>query len=98
MLVTRDEVVVAPFAGIMFCVAATALISGQWGDLTKFEEYAGFATIVALGGGQTWLVFRGLLIGRLPLAWSKSWFSRSRARSNRWTHTGPYPALKILGS
>ena len=72
MLVTRDEVIVAPFAGIMFCVAATALISEQWGDLTKFEEYAGFATIVALGGGQTWLVFRGLLIGRLPLAWSKA--------------------------
>jgi hypothetical protein len=25
-----------------------------------------------LGGGQTWLVFRGLLIGRLPLAWSQA--------------------------
>ena len=25
-----------------------------------------------LGSGQTWLVFRGLLIGRLPLAWSQA--------------------------
>jgi hypothetical protein len=28
--------------------------------------------LVVLGGGQTWLVFRGLLIGRLPLAWSQA--------------------------
>lgn len=72
MLVSRDEVIVAPFAGIMFCVAATAMMANQWKSLTVAEEYAAFATIVALGGGQTWLVFRGLLIGRLPMAWSKA--------------------------
>ncbi len=72
MLVSRDEVIVAPFAGIMFCVAATAMMANQWETLTVAEEYAAFATIVALGGGQTWLVFRGLLIGRLPMAWSKA--------------------------
>ena len=72
MLVSRDEVIVAPFAGIMFCVAATAMMANQWESLTVAEEYAAFATIVALGGGQTWLVFRGLLIGRLPMAWSKA--------------------------
>ena len=32
----------------------------------------GFFSLVMLGGGQTWLVFRGLLIGRLPLAWSQA--------------------------
>tara|TARA_B100000886_G_scaffold205601_1_gene141982 strand:+ start:1525 stop:2178 length:654 start_codon:yes stop_codon:yes gene_type:complete len=72
MLVSRDEVIVAPFAGVMFCVAATAMMANQWESLTVAEEYAAFATIVALGGGQTWLVFRGLLIGRLPMAWSKA--------------------------
>ena len=72
MLVTREEVIVAPMAGILFSVSATAIMAEQWGSLSVFEEYAAFATIVVIGGCQTWLVFRGLLIGRLPLAWSKA--------------------------
>ena len=72
MLVTREEVIVAPFAGILFSVSATAIMADQWESLTVFEEYAAFATIAVIGGCQTWLVFRGLLIGRLPLAWSKA--------------------------
>ena len=72
MLVTREEVIVAPFAGILFSVSATAIMADQWESLSSFEEYAAFATIVVIGGCQTWLVFRGLLIGRLPLAWSKA--------------------------
>ena len=72
MLVSREEVIVAPLAGILFSVSATAIMAEQWDSLTVFEEYAAFATIVVIGGCQTWLVFRGLLIGRLPLAWSKA--------------------------
>tara|TARA_B100000482_G_scaffold32425_1_gene20626 strand:- start:325 stop:1044 length:720 start_codon:yes stop_codon:yes gene_type:complete len=72
MVKTREEVIVAPFAGFLFSISATAMMAEQWPDLSKFEEYAAFATIVLIGMGQTWLVFRGLLIGRLPLAWSKS--------------------------
>lgn len=72
MLVSRDEVIVAPFAGFLFSISATAMMAEQWGSLSVVEEYAAFGTIVLLGGGQTWLVFRGLLIGRLPLAWSKA--------------------------
>jgi len=72
MLVTREEVIVAPFAGILFSISATAMMAEQWDTLTQFEEYAAFATIVVIGACQTWLVFRGLLIGRLPLAWSKA--------------------------
>ncbi len=72
MLVSREEVIVAPFAGILFSISATAMMAEQWDTLTQFEEYAAFATIVVIGACQTWLVFRGLLIGRLPLAWSKA--------------------------
>ncbi|MDA8832895.1 hypothetical protein N9N12_01630 [Candidatus Poseidoniales archaeon] len=43
-----------------------------WPELNTFEQWSGFAALVMLGGGQTWLVFRGLLIGRLPLAWSQA--------------------------
>ena len=72
MLNTRREVLVAPMAGFMFCVGVAGLITQTWEDLTQFEHWAGFLALVVLGGGQTWLVFRGLLIGRLPLAWSQA--------------------------
>jgi hypothetical protein len=72
MLKTRTEVIVAPFAGFLFSVGASAAMAMEWPNLSKIEEYAAFAMIVIIGCGQTWLVFRGLLIGRLPLAWSKA--------------------------
>ena len=72
MLNTRREVLVAPMSGFLFCVGVTGLITKTWDELTQFEHWAGFLALVVLAGGQTWLVFRGLLIGRLPLAWSQA--------------------------
>ena len=92
MLVTREEVIVAPFAGILFSVSATAIMADQWESLTSFEEYAAFATIVVIGGCQTWLVFRGLLIGRLPLAWSKA----GLVALERGQVSGPHGALECF--
>ena len=92
MLVTREEVIVAPFAGILFSVSATAIMADQWESLTSFEEYAAFATIVVIGGCQTWLVFRGLLIGRLPLAWSKA----GLVAIERGQVSGPHGALECF--
>ena len=92
MLVTREEVIVAPFAGILFSVSATAIMADQWDSLTSFEEYAAFATIVVIGGCQTWLVFRGLLIGRLPLAWSKA----GLVALERGQVSGPHGALECF--
>lgn len=92
MLATREEVIVAPFAGILFSVSATAIMAGQWDSLTSFEEYAAFATIVVIGGCQTWLVFRGLLIGRLPLAWSKA----GLVALERGQVSGPHGALECF--
>tara|TARA_B100000609_G_scaffold199089_1_gene200598 strand:- start:1373 stop:2092 length:720 start_codon:yes stop_codon:yes gene_type:complete len=92
MLVTREEVIVAPFAGVLFSVSATAIMADQWESLTVFEEYAAFATIVLIGGCQTWLVFRGLLIGRLPLAWSKA----GLVALERGQVSGPHGALECF--
>ena len=92
MLVTRDEVIVAPFAGVLFSASATALMADQWNSLSAFEEYAAFATIVVIGGCQTWLVFRGLLIGRLPLAWSKA----GLVALQRGQISGPHGALECF--
>lgn len=72
MLRTRREVLVAPMSGFLFCVGVTGLIVQTWDDLNRLEHWAGFLAIVVLFGGQVWLVFRGLLIGRLPLAWSQA--------------------------
>jgi hypothetical protein len=69
---TRREVLIAPFSGFMFCVGVGGLMVTTWADLNTFEQWSGFMALVVLGGGQTWLVFRGLLIGRLPLAWSQA--------------------------
>ena len=92
MMVTRDEVIVAPFAGVLFSVSATAIMADQWDSLTVFEEYAAFATIVLIGGCQTWLVFRGLLIGRLSLAWSKA----GLVALQRGQISGPHGALECF--
>jgi hypothetical protein len=72
MMVTRREVLIAPMSGFMFCVGMTGLIIQTWPDLSLGEQWAGFFSLIVLAACQTWLVFRGLLIGRLPLAWSQA--------------------------
>ncbi len=72
MVRTRRDVFIAPMSGFLFCLGAGGLMVLTWSDLNTLEQWAGFLMLVLLGGGQTWMVFRGLLIGRLPLAWSQA--------------------------
>ena len=92
MLNTRREVLVAPMSGFLFCVGVTGLITKTWDDLTRFEHWAGFLALVVLAGGQTWLVFRGLLIGRLPLAWSQA----GMVALHRGQLHGPHGAIECF--
>jgi len=92
MLRTRREVLVAPMSGFMFCVGVAGLITQTWDDLNKFEHWAGFLALVVLAGGQTWLVFRGLLIGRLPLAWSQA----GMVALHRGQLRGPHGAIECF--
>lgn len=92
MLRTRREVLVAPMSGFMFCVGVTGLITQTWDELNKFEHWAGFLALVVLAGGQTWLVFRGLLIGRLPLAWSQA----GMVALHRGQLRGPHGAIECF--
>jgi hypothetical protein len=69
---TQRDVLVAPYAGMLFCVGVVGLMVSTWDDLSKVEQWSGFLTIVVLGGLETWLIFRGLLIGKLPRAWSQA--------------------------
>ena len=72
MVRTRRDVFIAPMSGFIFCIGAGGLMVDTWPMLTSLEQWAGFFVLVVLAGGQTWMVFRGLLIGRLPLAWSQA--------------------------
>jgi hypothetical protein len=63
-----------------------------WPDLNTLEQWAGFLLLVLLGGGQTWMVFRGLLIGRLPLAWSQA----GMVALQRGQLRGPHGALSCF--
>ena len=92
MLNTRREVLVAPMSGFLFCVGVAGLITKTWDDLTRFEHWAGFLALVVLAGGQTWLVFRGLLIGRLPLAWSQA----GMVALHRGQLQGPHGAIECF--
>ena len=69
---TQRDVLVAPYAGLLFCVGVVGLMVETWSDLSTLEQWAAFLTLVVIGGGETWLIFRGLLIGKLPLAWSQA--------------------------
>ena len=72
MVRTRHDVLVAPLAGFLLCTGAGGLMVQTWPSLNTLEQWSGFLMLVLLAGGQTWLVFRGLLIGRLPLSWSQA--------------------------
>jgi len=89
MVRTRRDVFIAPMSGFVFCTGAGGLMVLTWPDLNTLEQWAGFLMLVALGGGQTWMVFRGLLIGRLPLAWSQAGMV---ALQRRQLH-GPHGAI-----
>ena len=91
MLRTRREVLVAPMSGFLFCVGVGGLMIQTWSTLNTIEQWSGFLALVVLSGGQVWLVFRGLLIGRLPLAWSQAGI----VALNRGQVSGPHGALSL---
>lgn len=89
MVRTRRDVFIAPMAGFVVCTGAGGLMVLTWPELNTLEQWAGFLLLVGLGGGQTWMVFRGLLIGRLPMAWSQAGMV---ALQRRQLH-GPHGAI-----
>ena len=92
MVRTRRDVFIAPMSGFVFCTGAGGLMVLTWPELNTLEQWAGFLLLVLLGGSQTWMVFRGLLIGRLPLAWSQAGMV---ALQRRQIH-GPHGAISCF--
>ena len=72
MAYTRMDVLIAPFSGILLCVGSIGLLWDEWSRLSEFEQIGAFILSAFLCIGEVYLVFRGLLIGRLPQAWSQA--------------------------
>jgi hypothetical protein len=72
MGVTKQDVILAPLGGVLFCVGGISLLAGRWEDSGQAEQIGSFilaSTIVML---EIYLVFRGLVIGVPGITWSKS--------------------------
>ena len=72
MSVTKDDVVVAPFGGILFCVGSITLLSERWSGADQLEEIGSFILASILVSLELYLIFRGLIIGVQGISWSKS--------------------------
>lgn len=72
MSVTKDDVVVAPFGGILFCVGSITLLSERWSGADQLEQIGSFILASILVSLELYLVFRGLIIGVQGISWSKS--------------------------
>ena len=72
MSVTKDDVVVAPFGGILFCVGSITLLSERWSGADQLEQIGSFILASILVSLELYLIFRGLIIGVQGISWSKS--------------------------
>lgn len=72
MSVTNDDVIVAPFGGILFCIGSITLLSERWDDAEQIEQIGSFILASALVILEIYLVFRGLIVGIQAISWSKS--------------------------
>ena len=72
MGVMKTDVIVAPLAGILFCVGGISLLSSRWDLATQIEQIGSFILASTMVTVELYLAFRGLVIGVPGIAWSKS--------------------------
>ncbi len=72
MSLMKTDVIVAPLAGILFCVGGISLLSSRWEVATQTEQVGSFLLASTMVTVEMYLAFRGLVIGVPGIAWSKS--------------------------
>ena len=72
MSIMKTDVIVAPLAGILFCIGGISLLSSRWEVATQLEQVGSFILASTMVIVQLYLSFRGLVIGVPGIAWSKS--------------------------
>ena len=72
MSIMKTDVIVAPLAGILFCIGGISLLSSRWEVATQMEQIGSFLLASTMVTVELYLSFRGLVIGVPGIAWSKS--------------------------
>ena len=72
MTILRNDVIVAPFGGVLLCMGATSLMVDRWPGMEQTEQIGSFAVASLLVMLEIYLAFRGLVVGVQGISWSKS--------------------------
>ena len=72
MRLTKTDVIVAPIAGLLFCIGGISLLSSRWEVADQAEQIGSFLLASTMVTLELYLAFRGLVIGVPGISWSKS--------------------------
>ena len=72
MSILRNDVIVAPFGGVLLCMGAISLMVDRWSGMEQTEQIGSFAVASLLVMLEIYLAFRGLVVGVQGISWSKS--------------------------
>ena len=72
MSLSKTDVIVAPLAGVLFCIGGISLLSSRWEFADQAEQIGSFLLASTMVTLELYLAFRGLVIGVPGIAWSKS--------------------------
>ena len=72
MSTNKTDVIVAPLAGVLFCLGGISLLSSRWEFAGQSEQIGSFVLASTMVSVEMYLAFRGLVIGVPGIAWSKS--------------------------
>ena len=72
MVVTQQDVLVAPFGGILLCIGTVTLMADSWDEMNATYHLISFVTVSVVIMLEIYLAFRGLVVGVQGITWSKS--------------------------
>tara|TARA_Y100001970_G_scaffold293768_1_gene443008 strand:+ start:27326 stop:28063 length:738 start_codon:yes stop_codon:yes gene_type:complete len=89
MVVTKRDVIVAPFGGVLLSIGAMSILSEAWIEMNRVDQIVSFILVSIVIGMEIYLAFRGLVIGVQGITWSKS----GLRQVNRGLLEGPHGAI-----
>jgi len=88
----KRDVVVAPFASILFASGATGLLAHDWSSQIMLQQIGSFVLASLLVMLAIYLCFRGLVIGVPGIAWSQAGLQQIE----RGLFDGPHGAISCF--
>lgn len=89
MVVTQQDVLVAPFGGVLLCVGTMSLMTDAWTNMDQTSQIISFVVASVVILLEIYLAFRGLVVGVQGITWSKS----GLRQVNRGLLEGPRGAI-----